>query len=58
MAGLPFDTWLRLVLWVGVGAGIYGFYGARRSHVQVALRAAQRAHEGLDPGESHVLPLS
>ena len=31
MVSLPFDTWIRLVLWMLVGHNIYVFYGSRRS---------------------------
>jgi APA family basic amino acid/polyamine antiporter len=31
MVFLPFDTWIRLILWMLVGHDIYVFYGSRRS---------------------------
>ena len=31
MVFLPFDTWIRLVLWMLLGHDIYVFYGSRRS---------------------------
>jgi APA family basic amino acid/polyamine antiporter len=31
MAGLPADTWMRLVAWLVIGLLIYAFYGARRA---------------------------
>jgi len=33
MVFLPFDTWIRLVLWMLLGHDIYVFYGSRRSHL-------------------------
>ncbi len=31
MATLPYDTWLRLVVWMGIGLVIYAFYGLGHS---------------------------
>ena len=33
MVSLPFDTWIRLVLWMLIGHNIYVFYGSRRSNL-------------------------
>jgi len=33
MVFLPFDTWIRLILWMLVGHNIYVFYGSRRSRL-------------------------
>ncbi|HEU4629116.1 MAG TPA: amino acid permease [Gemmatimonadaceae bacterium] len=41
MAGLPLDTWLRLVIWLAVGLCIYYFYG--RHHSVARQRAADLA---------------
>ena len=35
MIALPLDTWLRLLIWTGIGVAIYMFYGlkhAKRHH--------------------------
>lgn len=36
MAGLPGDTWLRLIIWLIIGMFIYFFYGRHHSRVQIA----------------------
>lgn len=33
MLALPFDTWLRLIIWMALGFAIYFFYGRHRSVV-------------------------
>jgi len=33
MIGLGRDTWERLVIWMALGLGIYGFYGVRSSQI-------------------------
>jgi len=33
MAGLPGDTWIRLIIWMGIGLVIYFGYGMRNSHL-------------------------
>jgi APA family basic amino acid/polyamine antiporter len=42
MAGLPGDTWLRLLIWMGAGLLIYFLYGYRHSELR-RQRAAHRA---------------
>jgi basic amino acid/polyamine antiporter, APA family len=37
MFGLPFDTWLRLVVWLAIGLAIYFLYG--RTHSRIAKAA-------------------
>ncbi len=38
MASLPFDTWLRLIIWLIIGLGIYFGYGRHHSKVRLALK--------------------
>lgn len=33
MAFLPFDTWIRLIVWMLVGLDVYLYYGIRHSHL-------------------------
>jgi APA family basic amino acid/polyamine antiporter len=34
MYGLPFDTWMRLIVWMLIGLGIYFAYGAKHSKLR------------------------
>jgi basic amino acid/polyamine antiporter, APA family len=43
MAGLPQDTWLRLIIWLIIGMAVYFFYGKKHSRVQTE---AQRQRVG------------
>jgi APA family basic amino acid/polyamine antiporter len=36
MYGLPFDTWMRLIVWMLIGLGIYFAYGVKHSKLRVA----------------------
>jgi APA family basic amino acid/polyamine antiporter len=36
MAGLPGDTWLRLIIWLIIGMAVYFGYGRHHSRVQTA----------------------
>jgi APA family basic amino acid/polyamine antiporter len=39
MVFLPFDTWIRLILWMLVGHNIYVFYGSKRSKLGAKERS-------------------
>ncbi|SDC48953.1 amino acid/polyamine/organocation transporter, APC superfamily (TC 2.A.3) [Geodermatophilus telluris] len=45
MLNLPADTWVRFVIWMAIGFGIYFLYGRRRSRLAGAegVAAAERA---------------
>jgi basic amino acid/polyamine antiporter, APA family len=43
MLSLPVDTWIRLVIWVGLGLFVYAAYGYRHSVMRVQLRAGARS---------------
>ncbi|MGH9578424.1 MAG: amino acid permease, partial [Terriglobales bacterium] len=38
MAALPWDTWLRLLIWLAIGMMIYFLYGVRHSRVQTGSK--------------------
>jgi APA family basic amino acid/polyamine antiporter len=44
MATLPYDTWLRLVIWMGIGLTVYLGYGMRHS----TLGNAKAPWDGLE----------
>jgi basic amino acid/polyamine antiporter, APA family len=41
MAGLPGDTWIRLIVWMVIGLGVYFFYG--RTHSKLRKDTAAKA---------------
>ena len=42
MMALPFDTWMRLVIWMIAGFFIYFLYGRKHSKVRKDLHKAQQ----------------
>ena len=58
MTKLPWDTWVRFVVWLVIGLGIYYFYGRHHSRLQIANRERGQAavsvvigHDGSDSGD-------
>jgi APA family basic amino acid/polyamine antiporter len=39
MLSLPWDTWLRLIVWLAIGLVVYFAYGSRNSRVQTERAA-------------------
>lgn len=37
MVFLPFDTWIRLIVWMIFGLDVYLFYGIRKSHLNAGI---------------------
>jgi APA family basic amino acid/polyamine antiporter len=46
MASLPFDTWLRLVIWLIIGMVVYFTYGRKHSRVQMGEPAVSTPPPG------------
>jgi basic amino acid/polyamine antiporter, APA family len=46
MFGLPFDTWVRFVVWLVIGLVIYGLYGARHSRLEETSRRVANTPAG------------
>jgi APA family basic amino acid/polyamine antiporter len=45
MLGLPFDTWMRLIIWLIAGLFIYFFYSRKHSKVQITWMLAEGIEE-------------
>jgi APA family basic amino acid/polyamine antiporter len=43
MVSLPWDTWLRLIVWLAAGLVIYYAYGKKRSKLRLAQEAAKQS---------------
>jgi APA family basic amino acid/polyamine antiporter len=43
MLGLPLDTWIRLLVWLGIGLVIYFLYGRRHSVLGRRQELGERA---------------
>jgi APA family basic amino acid/polyamine antiporter len=48
MFSLPWENWLRLVIWLGIGLCVYFLYGRRHSKLGKALRGEIATH-GISP---------
>jgi APA family basic amino acid/polyamine antiporter len=42
MISLPFDTWLRLIIWLVIGMFVYFFYGRHHSRVQALANGPEK----------------
>ncbi len=56
MLSLPAGTWIRLVVWIGLGLAIYALYGRRNSRVSAAARARKTAESERTPYRSSLPP--
>ncbi|MFN0200683.1 MAG: amino acid permease [Bacteroidia bacterium] len=45
MAGLPLDTWIRLIVWMAIGVAIYFAYGIKRSKLYNEMKAEGKIDE-------------
>lgn len=53
MLGLPAWTWIRLGIWLFIGALVYFLYGARRSPLQIAPEASCPSVAGVPKAQRH-----
>jgi APA family basic amino acid/polyamine antiporter len=49
MVSLPFDTWLRLIIWLVIGMAVYFFYGRHHSRVQAAAGGRLKPSDAKTP---------
>jgi len=41
MFSLPLETWVRFVVWLGIGLAIYFLYSVRHSRLQMGIDAGE-----------------
>jgi APA family basic amino acid/polyamine antiporter len=64
MIGLPLDTWLRLIIWMGIGLVLYFIYGLWHSKLRHSLAPASVSNgiisaelrDGIQPGDKPSAP--
>jgi len=49
MAALPWETWLRLLVWLLIGFVVYFTYGQKHSRVQATVATSDSADAAADP---------
>ncbi len=54
MVFLPWETWVRLLIWLVIGLSVYFLYGKKHSRVQ----AGAPVHVHIPPGDTYTEPVT